>query len=214
MSTHFLLQIYFIKVFSQLLFLFSKIAGMGGIPLWYHSFLWKSWGHYPRFINVFVAFLFRKTPTWLWWTSNNICLYYDLIYSTLCAHLILIPLENSQITMGTPPQTSNVVLINSNILRRSTLEHRFTSSVSLGIKPNPFLGISCLMAWVASFLCCLCDLVAYSKMTDLFLWSNPIDPTPLSPERISSSSKMESSLNLFPKTLKSPFSPYLPAKLF
>jgi hypothetical protein len=31
MSTHFLLQIYFIKVFSQLLFLFSKIAGMGGI---------------------------------------------------------------------------------------------------------------------------------------------------------------------------------------
>jgi hypothetical protein len=32
-----------IKVFSQLLFLFTKIGEMGRIPLWYYSCLWKLW---------------------------------------------------------------------------------------------------------------------------------------------------------------------------
>jgi hypothetical protein len=39
MSTHLILLIYFIKVFSQMFFLFSEIAEMGRIPPWYYSCL-------------------------------------------------------------------------------------------------------------------------------------------------------------------------------
>jgi hypothetical protein len=47
MSTHFILQISFIKVFSQLLFLFSKIAEMGILPKVY---------------KCICGFYFPKTP--------------------------------------------------------------------------------------------------------------------------------------------------------
>jgi hypothetical protein len=60
MSTHFILQISFIKVFSQVLFLFSKIAEIGRIPLWYYSCHWKLWGYFPRFIKVFVDIFVHK----------------------------------------------------------------------------------------------------------------------------------------------------------
>jgi hypothetical protein len=60
--THFISQIYFIKVFSQVLFLFLEIAEMGRIPLWYYSCLRKLWEYHPSFIKVFVDFIFYKTP--------------------------------------------------------------------------------------------------------------------------------------------------------
>jgi hypothetical protein len=66
MSTHFIFfSNSFLKVFSQLLLLFSRIAGMGRIPLWYYSSLCKLREYHPSFINVFVALLFHKNPTWL-----------------------------------------------------------------------------------------------------------------------------------------------------
>jgi hypothetical protein len=58
-SLHFL--IYSIKVFSQLLFLFSKIAEIGRIPLWYFSRLSKLWEYYPSFIRMFIDILFHKS---------------------------------------------------------------------------------------------------------------------------------------------------------
>jgi hypothetical protein len=85
-GTHFILQIYFIKVLSQLLLLVFRNSRNGNNTSLCCSCLWKLWKYYPRFIRVLIVF-FTKPHLAMsnLWCKLSIS---DLIYFAMLPHLI------------------------------------------------------------------------------------------------------------------------------